>query len=410
MLSLNRWVVLRYEPQFYSTYAAFDSKRILTHFYSPEQYSTLEYLARRPSERTDLSKRPSLRNDELNAFIDEELRTGFIVDTASSESTSMNVPSKPEPTAFQGFPAPFLSAPTTVDLFLTRACNLRCCHCFAEGGRPLKGELSHEEWLSVFDQLEQMGVLQVRLTGGEPFMRRRILELLDYLKCKRFQKLLITNGTMLNEKTIEALAKSDTTPTVSLDGATAEVHDSFRGVPGAFRRTLKGISYLHRSGIMYGLNTCVHAGNLGQIEDIVRFGAKMGASRIGLLGLQPAGRAKNMVKGSVSDVEYLMLGLRLMRLTRKYQGKIEITQELFPEGVPLRSIGTFTCSIDSDGGVFPDNLVLGNQRYRVGDVRLSSLREVWFSHDWVPFRKGLGEKGRLGLRELPWKTLLKDAA
>ena len=394
-------MVLRCEPQFYSTYAAFDSKRILTHFYDAEQYSILEHLAGKPFKPSDLSERTTLGEGPLNTFIDEELKTGFIVDTDSSESLSVHVPPKPEPSAFEGFPAPFLSAPTTVDLFLTRTCNLRCCHCFAEGGKPLKGELSYEEWLSLFDQLEKMGVLQVRLSGGEPFMRRRILELLDHLKSKRFQKLLITNGTMLNEKTVEALAKSEITPTVSLDGATAEVHDAFRGVPGAFRRTLRGISFLRRSGMMYGLNTCVHAGNIGQIEDIVRFGAKMGASRIGLLGLQQTGRATKMTEGSVRNVEYLMLGLRLTRLNRKYRDKIEITQELFPNEVPLRSIGAFTCSIDSDGGVYPNNLVLGNPRYRVGDVHLKSLREVWFSHNWIPFRKELGKKST---RELPWRT------
>ncbi len=401
-------MVLRYEPQFHSIYAAFDSRRILTHFYSSEQYSILEYLARKPCERRDLHERFLRRNDDLDAFIDKELRTNFIVDIDSSRADLVHVPPRTEPGAFEGFPAPFLSAPTTVDLFLTRACNLKCCHCFAEGGSPLKGELSHDEWLSIFDQLEQMGVLQVRLTGGEPFMRRRILELLEFLGTKRFQKLLVTNGTMLNDKIVGILTKSDIVPTVSLDGATAEVHDAFRGVPGAFQRTLRGITSLHRSGIMYGLNTCVHTENIGQIEDIVRFGIKMGASRIGLLGLQPVGRAKKMLDDSVSNVEYLILGLRLMQMARRYKGKIEISPELLSGEIPLRSTGAFTCTIDSNGGVYPDNLVLGNEKYRVDNVRLSSFREAWFSHRWIPFRKGLPRKGKLSLIGLPPKMPTKQ--
>lgn len=408
MFSLNPHVVLRYEPQFYSVYAAFDSKRILTHFYDSEQYSVMECLAKKPSELSMLSgEGVTLRGERLKAFMDAELKAGFIVETDAKESFAVRVPPRPELGAFEGFPAPFLSAPTTVDLFLTRACNLKCCHCFAEGGRPLKDELLHEEWLSLFDQLEEMGVLQVRLTGGEPFMRRRILDILDYLKAKRFQKLLITNGTMLTEKTVEALAKSDITPTVSLDGATAEVHDAFRGVPGAFRRTLRGISFLRRSGMMYGLNTCVHSENVGQIEDIIRFAARVGATRIGLLGIVQAGRAGKKEKSSLSGVEYMMLSLRFMKLARKYADRIEITPELFFDENTLDSIGAYTCSIDSDGGVYPANVVLGDPRFRMGDVRNSPFKEVWFSPKWASFRKGLGKKSRLGLRELSWKALSK---
>ena len=408
-MSLNPNVVLRHEPQFYSTYAAFDSKRILTHFYDSERYYILECLAKKPSELSALrAEGVTLGESELRAFINQELISGFIVKLAEKESLAVHVPSRPERGAFDGFPTPFLSAPSTVDLFLTRACNLRCCHCFADGGRPLKEELSHEEWLSLFDQLEEMGVLQVRLTGGEPFMRRRILEILDYLRTKRFQKLLITNGTMLNERTVDSLVKSEITPTVSLDGATAEVHDAFRGVPGAFRRTLRGIAFLRRSGMMYGLNTCVHSGNVGQIEDIVRIGAEMGATRIGLLGLQQAGRAVKTRAVSLSGVENLMLSLRFTRLARRYKERIEVTQELFDE-TPLDSVGTFTCSIDSDGAVYPTNIFLGNLRYRIGSVRGRPFREVWFSRDWIPFRKRPLVKSGSGPKELSWKVLSKAA-
>ncbi|NWG09387.1 MAG: radical SAM protein [Nitrososphaerales archaeon] len=328
--------------------------------------------------------------DRLKGFLDSELKSKFILEAKNHKTTpSLYVPPRVEPSSYEGFSCPFLSSPTTVDIFLTRACNLKCSHCFSEGGKPLKNELSFEEWISVLDQLEEMAVLQVRLNGGEPFMRRRIYDILSHLEHKRYRKVMLTNGTLLNDKAIDALLSSDVTPTLSLDGATAKVHDDFRGVLGAFNRTLKAMKLLQERGITYGLNTCVHSENIGQIEDIIRLGIQFGAARIGLLGLAEVGRLAMTKKNIVSGPEYLMFSLKLVHLVRKYKGKIDVAEEIISKEPPLDSVGIFTCSIDSDGGVYPSNRVLGESRSRMGSVREATLREIWFSRLWIPFRRGL---------------------
>jgi MoaA/NifB/PqqE/SkfB family radical SAM enzyme len=364
-------------------------------------------LAQRPYDFEEIMRVTSLTERRLKCFLSAETEAGFIVEGSAGDFKPVNVPQKIELEVFEGFPSPFLSAPTTVDFFLTRTCNLKCCHCFADGGRPLRNELSFEELVSVFDQLEDMGVLQVRFNGGEPFMRRGIYDVLEYLEDKKFQKLMITNGTLLNEKAIEALARSDIIPTISLDGAKAGVHDAFRGVPGAFERTIKAIKLLKQNGAIFGLNTCVHSKNMGQIEEIIRFGIRLGASRIGLLGLEPVGRMTMTNEYMVSEVEYIFLSLKFLQLAKKFGKEIEVVQEIFPDEVPLKSIGTFTCSIDSDGKVYPTNRILGDSRFLVGDLREKSLGRIWFSRKWKPFRRSLDEKGRLGIMETSWKALAR---
>lgn len=400
MYALNPNVVLRFEPQFHSTYAAFDSKRVRTCFYNRGEFEVLDYLAKAPSELDEVCQNLKADRARTKDFLDSQIKSGLVVELRKGEPFSpVHVPPRTEPDQFAAFPSPFLSAPSTVDVFLTRACNLKCSHCFSFGGRPLRDELSFQEWIAVLNQLEDVGVLQVRLNGGEPFMRRRIHDILLHMKRIRCFKVIITNGTMLDEKAIDALVECDITPTVSLDGATARVHDDFRGVPGAFDRTMRALKLLQHKRVTYGINTCVHSGSIGQIEDIIQLAIKHGAARISLLGLSEVGRLAATRKNLVTGPEYLLLSLNLLRLTRKYRNKIEISETIVSRGVPLESAGVFTCSIDSNGDIYPGNLVLGDARYRIGSLRESPLRKVWFSRSWIPFRKAFSRFRMLGVED-----------
>jgi hypothetical protein len=68
--------------------------------------------------------------------------------------------------------------------------------------------------------------------------------------------------------------------------------------------------------------------------------------------------------------------------------------------VPLESAGIFTCSIDSDGGVYPGNLVLGDARHRIGNLTEAPLRRLWFSRRWIPFRRGSSRVKALGIEDV----------
>ena len=403
MYGLDPNVVLRFEPQFYSTFAAFHCRRVETCFYPGWQFEVLGQLAKQPSNVEEMALTLKIGKDRLRNFLDSQLQSGFVVLDNQDNLSPVHVPARVSRDAFDGFPSPFLSAPSTVDIFLTRACNLKCSHCFSQGGRPLKNELSLKEWVSVFDQLGEMGALQVRLNGGEPFMHRRIYDILAHLRHMRFRKVILTNGTMLNEKAIDALVNADVTPTISLDGPTARIHDDFRGVPGAFDRTLRALRLLSEKHVMYGINTCVHSENIGEIEDMIQLAIKFGAARIGLLGLVESGRLATTKKTIVSGSEYVVLSLSLLRVVRKYSAKIQILETIVSHGVPIENAGVFACSMDSDGGVYPANSVLGDARFKVGSLRESTLREIWFSHRWIPFRRGLKKSRALGLEV--WQEL-----
>ena len=135
-------------------------------------------------------------------------------------------------------------------------CNLRCSHCFISCAPD-----NHSFWFMSRQQVRQhlddsvgLGVKEYYFTGGEPFMTRHMLGILeDTLELG--PATVLTNGTLLPIRTVTALAKlAAATPyslelRVSLDGATASSNDAIRGA-GSFRRTLEGIERLVAAGFL----------------------------------------------------------------------------------------------------------------------------------------------------------------
>ncbi len=119
---------------------------------------------------------------------------------------------------------------------LTRSCNLACVHCRAAAqDRPYEGELTEAECRRVMDEIAEVAKPIVILTGGEPLLRPDVFDLAQYGNSLGFRMTMATNGTLLTPKIVRKMIDSGIQRiSVSLDGATAESHDAFRKVPGAF--------------------------------------------------------------------------------------------------------------------------------------------------------------------------------
>src|SRR5512140_1777136 len=89
-----------------------------------------------------------------------------------------------------------LHAPLIVWLEVTRACNLRCRHCFVSARRPQPDELSTEQILSLLDELKAQNVFSIVFSGGEPFVRSDFLDIVDYAIRLGFVVAVVTNGIL----------------------------------------------------------------------------------------------------------------------------------------------------------------------------------------------------------------------
>lgn len=128
---------------------------------------------------------------------------------------------------------------------VTHRCNLRCRHCYASAGKALDDELTTEEALDLFDRLAKLGVAVIAFSGGEPLSRPDILQLISHARDQGIYVALATNGTLITPKRAEELRKAGAEYVqISIDGADAKTHDEFRGIPGAFDRTIEGVKML----------------------------------------------------------------------------------------------------------------------------------------------------------------------
>ena len=126
---------------------------------------------------------------------------------------------------------------------MTRRCNLKCVHCYAQAVDPDgKDEISTEQGKAIISDLAAYGAPVMLFSGGEPLVRQDLPELASYATEKGMRAVISTNGTLITkEKARELKAINLSYVGISLDGA-EEIHDKFRGVPNSFKKALEGLA------------------------------------------------------------------------------------------------------------------------------------------------------------------------
>lgn len=189
---------------------------------------------------------------------------------------------------------------------VTRSCNLACKHCRAEAHlEPYPGELSTAEALALIDTFPGVGNPIIIFTGGEPLMRKDVFELVAHAKSKGLRCVMAPNGTLITPENAARMRESGIERcSISIDGPDAASHDTFRGTPGAFAQTMRGIQYLKDAGIEFQINTTVTRNNLGQFRDIFRLAQDLGAKAWHIFLLVPTGRGAEIEDQVISAKEY----------------------------------------------------------------------------------------------------------
>ena len=88
-------------------------------------------------------------------------------------------------------------------LAITGRCNLKCQYCFYADEMTALNDLSTEQWLSFFEELEELAIHRVTLTGGEVFTRQDLFQLIDGIISNRMRYGILSNGTLIDEQTLE---------------------------------------------------------------------------------------------------------------------------------------------------------------------------------------------------------------
>jgi AdoMet-dependent heme synthase len=235
----------------------------------------------------------------------------------------------------EGFARPYV-----ISWNLTYRCNLACEHCYLDAGpKPQVGtenfadrsELGTEECFRVIDDIAGFApeCLTI-LTGGEPLLRRDILEIVRRAAERGLWVVVGTNGVRITENVAQRLAEAGARGlSLSLDALDPDRHDRFRMVRGAWQNTVEGAEILNRTGLPFIVQTTAGSHNLGELDAIADFAHDRLAAKVwNLYFLVPTGRGQFM--SDMTPAQYDEVLGALYRIQRKYDRRMLVNAKCAP--------------------------------------------------------------------------------
>lgn len=298
-----------------------------------------------------------------------------------------------------------LDAPFLVVWNLTDACNLSCRHCYQRAGPKRPDELPTIEKLRVVEELAKVGVVSVAFSGGEPLIAKDFFDVAAKVKEEGMYLAIATNGTLITGDVAKRLRALGTDYVeVSLDFANAKDHDEFRGVEGAFERTLQGIQNCVAEGIFTCIATTVTKLNLQQVPEIIELAKRLKVRRFIAFNFIPTGRGSDAAEldltpeqreqlltrlfheNRAGDIEVLSTAPQYARVSLQSSGGVKVAPthfyageaswdlKLLAEFIGGCGAGRLYCALQPNGDVSPCVFM---PNLRVGNLRKESLTDIW---------------------------------
>lgn len=280
-----------------------------------------------------------------------------------------------------------------IQLHLTERCNLRCLHCYQTGGGS--DELTIAEIRSLVSEVSEMlgewsnayGITflpSFNVTGGEPFLRPDLCEIIEEISGHGFDVYILTNGTLIDERKANDVSSLGVSGVqVSIEGP-EEIHDRIRGW-GSFSASLAGVERLTDAGLTVTLNTTLSSLNADHIVEMMSLASSLGVHNLGFARLVPSGRGQTLVDRVLPAARVRAVCDRLFSAKgigfQVVSGDPMANQLHVPEKTIADSdVPSGGCAAAVSGlTILPDGTITPCRRLPIpiGNVRKDSLREVW---------------------------------
>lgn len=277
---------------------------------------------------------------------------------------------------------------------ITERCNLRCAHCYQVAYRGQ--ELGFQDLLSVLEQYKDLLAAlgcqsgegpaggHITVTGGEPFVRRDFLDLLEVFSANRgcLSFAILTNGSFIDATMARRLHElRPSFVQVSLEGTQA-THDRIRG-PGNFERTVSAVKHLVRERICTLISFTAHRLNFREFPEVARLGRRLGVDRVWSDRLIPLGTG-SVICDQVLSPEETFEFARIMRRAREEGARSWFNQteigmnralQFLEGGTPYHcTAGDTLITVQPNGDLYPCR----RMPIRVGNLMEMPLVELYF--------------------------------
>jgi len=286
-------------------------------------------------------------------------------------------------------------------VWITNMCNLRCkiCNQWKTDPKLFSQELSTDEWCTFVDSAKRLRAAAIVITGGEPFLRTDLFEILGYIQKRGLAYHICTNGTLLDEERVGKLKSlKPTSISVSLDSYSAEIHNMMRGVD-CFNRVIEGVKLLKRSipKTKVGINCVISKKNFYNMYKMIPFAEelKVDQIKIDLIHTNLKHRSLNAIDFDdfifkTDDIEelnnevdkYINAAVNTRLLTNSFtflKGIKDLYNRRY--NFPCYA-GYASCAVDALGKVSPCDNFEGND-----NLRNKPLDDIWKSDSFGELRR-----------------------
>jgi len=301
-----------------------------------------------------------------------------------------------------------------IKLYLTRRCNLRCRMCNAWASQDGRDELSTDEVIRLVAQANPLGLVNLKLFGGEPMLRQDLEAIVAYAAGLGMRCTLITNGTLLSERRARALVEAGLAQLeLSLDAGTPELHDDIRGAPGAWQRAVQGLHWVREASLELDRRVAIRVNTVVMRQNYYDLPKLVGdlAPYVDEVVLNPAvpqeDNRRATSRYTLQREDIVRYNNEIAPLISDRAGECRVAQSpehLYIYGTADRDIENaaacqyvervragycfkpwYYAIVRENGDVLGCNTVK-HPLSKIGNVRHATLEEIWFSEAYRTFR------------------------
>jgi radical SAM protein with 4Fe4S-binding SPASM domain len=317
--------------------------------------------------------------------------------------------------ALFGVNKPFVpGAPFQIVWNITKACNMKCVHCYENAGRKSKSELSADEVINGLNRMAEAGVTSIAFSGGEPSIHPHILDFIEFTEDKGMCAAMATNGyTLANKnKTQEFIDAGLEFIQISLDGTNPDTHDAFRGVSGAWERAVSTVENFVDAGIFVEVATTVTEHNMDEIPEMIDFVRDLGVNWFMLYNFIPTGKGTEIMDMDLSPKERSQLletayaetnnEMQILSTAPQYAAVAESMLSKESTMIPTHfynpeytnpaimqladfiggcGAGRFYMSVEPNGDMYPCVFFPHKKEVKLGNLLQNDFEEIWTNNN-----------------------------